>query len=98
GTVAALLSLDEIAADPFGPDRELVDGGGTKRVGGDHRHALAVVLEAVGDFGDRGGFAGAVDADDHDDMRCLGDFEEWAGISIKKVNQAILEQAVDVVG
>ena len=44
GRVAALLVLDDLAAEPLAPDGQLLDGGRPEGVAGGHHHLLAVVL------------------------------------------------------
>src|SRR3954452_16420138 len=66
GGGAALGVLDEIDADAVAPDGELLDGGGAEGVARRDEDLLAVVLEAVGELGDRGRLARAVDARDQD--------------------------------
>ena len=64
------LLLHDLHADPIGPDRELIDGGGAEGVAGAHHHLLVhLILQQPGELGDAGGFAGAIDAGDEDDGR-----------------------------
>src|SRR5262249_12136608 len=65
GFVALRLRVDgdvELATELL----ELGHGGGTLHVGGDHARLLAVFAEVVGELGDVGGLAGALQADEHE--------------------------------
>ena len=54
-------------SEPLAPDLELVDGGGAEGVaGGEQDRCGRSVLVVVGELGDRGRLADAVDADDQD--------------------------------
>ena len=72
GRVGVRLAGDDLRAEPIAPNRELLDGGGAERVAGAEDDALALRLEELGELGDRGRFAGAVDAADHDHGRAGG--------------------------
>src|SRR5690606_32805963 len=72
GGVAAGLVLDDLDAEAVGPDRELVDRGGTERVARAEQHRLALVAEVLAQLGDARRLARAVDADDEDHGRTLG--------------------------
>ena len=50
-------------------DLELVDGGGAVDVGGDEERVVALLHEEAGELADGGGFAGALEADQHDPGR-----------------------------
>ena len=53
GGVGAHLVLDDLDADPLGPDRELVDGRGAERVAGaDHHLLVHLVLQQPRELGD----------------------------------------------
>ena len=70
GGVGAHLVLDDFHAEPLGPDRELIDGGGAEGVAGaDHHFLVHLIFQQPGELGDAGGFARAVDAGDEDDRR-----------------------------
>src|SRR3546814_6185358 len=69
GRIAALGAGDDRHADAVGPDLELADGGGTEGVAGGEQHAVILLQKQVGELGDSGGLAGAVDADDQDHLR-----------------------------
>ena len=61
--VGAVVAAHDRDVEPCSPQVQLLDGGGSKRVArGQHRTA-AVGLHTVGQFGRRGGLAGAVYAD-----------------------------------
>ncbi len=68
GRIAALLGLDKVDAGALRPDFELFDGGGAEGVGGAQEHASAFATVKRGEFAGGGGFAGAGDADHHDDL------------------------------
>jgi hypothetical protein len=55
----------------FAPGFQLLAGGGAEGVAGGEQHALALVLEILGQLADRGRLAGAVDAGDHDHERLV---------------------------
>ena len=57
---------DDSGADPLAPLLELVDGGGSEGVAGGQDDLLTLGDVGVGQLGDAGGLAGAVDADDED--------------------------------
>ena len=61
--------MDHGGAGSLGPYAQLFDGGGPEGVGGADIDFLAGLGELGGQFADGGGFADAVDADDHDDQR-----------------------------
>src|SRR5437764_8295351 len=65
GRVAALLALDDLAAEALTPDGELLDGRGPERVASGHHHFLAFFLAAAGQLGDARRLPRAVDARDH---------------------------------
>ena len=69
GRVAALLVLDDLAAEPLAPDGQLLDGGRPEGVAGRHHHLLAFFLAAPGQLGDGRRLARAVDAGHHDHRR-----------------------------
>src|SRR3546814_575064 len=53
------------------PDAALLDRGGAESVAGRQHDLLAFLAEEPGVFADRGGLAGAVDADDQEDVRAV---------------------------
>ncbi len=57
---------------------QLIDGGGTLQIGGDEEGIFALGFEVLGEFPAGSGFAGALEATEHDDGRRGGD-EEAAG-------------------
>jgi len=65
--VSALFVFDDFGAGPFGPDHELLDGGGSKGIGGGNQDLFAGGGGFGGQFPDGGGFADAVDPHDHGD-------------------------------
>ena len=70
GRIAGFLG-DDGDAVALAPGGELLAGGGTEGVAGGQQHALALALEMLGQLADRGGFAGPIDAGDHDHERLL---------------------------
>ena len=59
----------QLRAGPIGPDRQLVDGRGTKGVRSPDDDLLAEIAEAMGELADGRRLAAAVDPDDEDDRR-----------------------------
>ena len=57
---------DDVGAGALAPDFQLLDGGGAEGVGGAEQDAVALGLEAGGEFADGGGLAGAVHAHHQD--------------------------------
>ena len=66
--IAARLVLDDLNASAISPDFELLDRGRAKRVGRSQQHALALRAQRVSQFAGRSGLAGAVHADDENDL------------------------------
>ncbi len=62
---------DDVDAGAGRPDLQLLDRRGAERVGGADQRRLAGVLEQPRQLADGRRLAGAVDADDHDDVRPL---------------------------
>src|SRR5439155_7074543 len=69
GRVAALLTLDDLAAETLTPDGELLDRRRPERVAGGHHDFLTFFLTAACQLGDTRRFARAVDTGDHHDRR-----------------------------
>ena len=69
GRVGADRPRDHLGAGALAPDLQLVDGGGAEGVAGREHDASALATETSGELADRRGLAGAVDADDQDDVR-----------------------------
>ena len=69
GGVGAGRAGDDLGAGALAPDLQLLDGGGAERVAGGEHHLLPSRRRLRGELADRGGLAGAVDADDEDDVR-----------------------------
>ncbi len=69
GRVAALRVLDDLTADALAPNRQLLDRRRAEGVTCGHHYFLAVRLEALGQLGDAGRLAGAVDAGHQDHRR-----------------------------
>ena len=73
--IAAPLALYELRAGALRPDTELLLRRGTEGVGRGDDDGVAVLAQAVREFPDRRGLAGAVDADDEDDARLAGEVD-----------------------
>src|SRR3984885_14712046 len=69
GGIGAGFLFDHFDAGAACPDFELFDGGGAESIGGAEHHGDALFFQAIGEFADGGGFAGAVDADNEQDAR-----------------------------
>src|SRR5262249_20705372 len=69
GWVAALLTLDDFAAESLAPDSQLLDRGRPEGIAGRDHYLLALFLAAPGQLGDRCGLAGAIDAGHHHNRR-----------------------------
>src|SRR5205085_12261206 len=67
--VAALGSGDDGHPDPVRPDLELADRRGSEGVAGGEEDSIILLEQPMGELGDGGGLAGAVDADDQDHLR-----------------------------
>jgi hypothetical protein len=65
--VGARLRAHHRHPQALAPERELLDGRGAEGVGGGEQHRLPLPERALGELGDRGRLAGAVDADDQRD-------------------------------
>ena len=89
GRVGVRLAGDDLRAEPLAPDRELLDGGGAKRVAGAEDHAFALRLKELGELGDRGRFAGAVDAADHDHGRAAGGELDRGGVVAESLPRCV---------
>ena len=84
--VRSLLMGDDVDAKSVAPDLNLVYGGCAECVGCAYEYAFAFVLVELGELGDAGGLAYAVDADHQDDERLFIDFERL--IDVLEVNEA----------
>ena len=71
--VSSALRADEIGLRPAGPDLELLLGRRAERVRGRDDHRAAVFVQVVRELPDRRRLAGAVDSDDEQDARLLGE-------------------------
>src|SRR5262249_34667919 len=81
--------------DGFGDLRELFTGGGSINVSRNNQRAMAMVREPPGKFAGGGGFAGALQADDHPDgrrARC----EERLGMFAEKIAELIANDLDDL--
>jgi hypothetical protein len=63
---------DDVGANDLAPGLELLDRGGAEGIAGGDDHLLAVLAVGLGELRDAGGLAGAVDADDEDDVGARG--------------------------
>ncbi len=68
GRIGALLLGDDRHAVALAPGLQLLHGGGAKGITGGEHDRAAVLAQAMGQFADGGGLAGAVDADHEDDI------------------------------
>ncbi len=71
GGVGACGAGDDGRAGALAPDAELIDGGGAERVAGGEHHLLAVAVKLCGELADGRRLAGAVDADNENDVRLV---------------------------
>src|ERR1700722_12192666 len=69
GSVGAGFARDERSAAALGPDLELIDGRGAKRIARRQHHRAAFGAQFRRELADSRGLAGAVDAGDQDDER-----------------------------
>ena len=69
--IRPLRARDHRRSGALAPDLQLLDGSGAKGVAGRQHHLAALGGQLGGQFSDRGGLAGAVDADHQDDERLL---------------------------
>ena len=85
---------DDVGAGPAGPDGELVGGRGAEGVAGGQEDRLALVLEPLGELGDRGRLARAVDPRDQVDRRLLGGDRQRARAwgRLEQVLQLLLDE------
>ena len=81
-----------------GPDAQLFAGGGTEGVGGGQQHAGALVAEVAGEFANGGGFAGAVDAGDHDDRGAVLSDHQGGLQGVQQLGNGIGQQGFDGLG
>src|SRR5579883_2303 len=65
--IRPLILTDDGNANALAPYFELLDGPGAEGIGGSQHNAVSLAGEPVGQFGNAGGFAGAVDANHQDD-------------------------------
>jgi hypothetical protein len=96
--VGALRLADDLGLSALGPNFELLDGGGAEGVGSAEQDGFAVVLQALGEFADGGGFAGAVDADHHDDPRRLIGLHQRAFGGFEHTEQVFLDELAEFRG
>ncbi len=71
GRRIAVVLRDDRHVVALAPGFKLLAGGGAEGVAGGEQHALALILEILGQLADRGRFAGAIDAGDHDHERLV---------------------------
>ena len=72
GGVGILALGDEVGPGAFGPDPQLVHGGGPERVRGPDGHLQAALGELVAKLADGGGLADAVDPHDQEHVGSIG--------------------------
>ncbi len=101
GGVAALLGLDDLDVGALGPDFELLDGGGAEGVGGAEEDGSGWSIFSAGEVGGElaggGGFAGAVDADHHDDLGRGGGVFDGAGYTVEDLLEFGFEELLELV-
>ena len=97
GGVAALLVLDDLAADALAPDGQLLHGGGAEGVARRHHHFLAVLLTAMGQFGDRRRLPRTVHPRHHHDRRPRRRIRQPAGVG-QLLLQPLLDERLHVAG
>jgi len=92
--------MDQGDPDPICPYLELLDRCGPKRVGGCEQHCGAILLQTLGDLGDRRGLACPVDPDDEGDAwgGCGHGPGMGAGGVFQKVEQARADGWSELVG
>ena len=94
--IASGLGLDDFGAGALSPDFELIDGGGTKSVGGAEQDVFSLRAEDLREFADRRGLARAVDADDQNHFRRAIDFADGARIRcVQNRQQFFFQQALE---
>ena len=96
--VGALGLFDEFGVGAGGPDFELFDGGGAEGIGGGDEDGLSFVVEAAGEFAGGGRFAGAVDADHHNDDGRRVDAGEGPVGGGKDFEEMISDEAANFAG
>lgn len=84
-----MFPLHDVAADSFGPDAKLLDGGSSECIASAEEDTVSFSGEAVGEFRDGSRFAGAVDADDQDDRRAGGGVSEGRLFASESISQFI---------
>ena len=67
--IAAFGTAHDRHTDAIRPGRQLADRGGTERITRGQHHGVIVFLEQVGELGDSGGLAAAIDPDDQQHLR-----------------------------
>ena len=66
--IGAVPRANDVDTGAAGPDLELLHGRGAERIRRANQRRRALVLEQIGQLADRGRLAGAVDADDQNDL------------------------------
>ena len=80
GGIGARFLFDHFYAGTTRPDFELLDGGRAKGVGGAEDYCCPFFFQAIREFADGGGFAGAIHSDDKQDPRLVGRFAICTGL------------------
>ena len=97
GRVSGLCSTHHLDADPLGPRRELVDGGGAEGVRRAEHHGAVLRDQDPGDLADGGGLAGAVDHDQqHAGQAVAGDGEAAVHGRVDERDQLLAQHRADV--
>ena len=76
--IGTFVMADKLDTDTVSPDCDLVDCGGTECVCGGKDNFFAILFEQICDFGNGGGLADTVDADDEDNGRGGGQIQRFA--------------------
>jgi hypothetical protein len=93
--LALVLRSHDRRSSALGPRRQLIDGRGAEGVGGPDDDGPSVALQELRELADRRRLADAVDADDEDDGRALGEPERR--VELREVLfEGLLEHALQV--
>lgn len=89
--------VEDFDADFLAEGLKLLDGGGAVGVGGGEEDALALAAQEFGEFGGGGGFAGALQADEHKKAR-LGAVEGERGDRAEGGDEFLMDDFDDLLG